>query len=297
MRINAHCFAESVRIENLPIRFAYKDVDVTISYNRREQTDGLMLHISRPLIPGELTVPISQQDDKGDFIARQLQPFTELLTEIAILLEGLMSVYYFASPPKFNPHELMVNINGDDEAEQELINSGQISGGFGVVLSSGEPNTYQWTDDIVTALPAAVAHLPAFSFLAQAIRSQTRHDDEVAFFLFFRILDGYFADGQSQVQKYLLKRKTDLKAIIPYDTELIQALENALIQLNLPSKSKQDFEGLLNDLVLIRHKLIHFSETRATSHFQITLNSELAVINSYLRVACTKLLREKVIIA
>lgn len=295
MRINAHCFAENVRIENLPVRFVYKDLDVTISYNRRNQTDGLMLHISRPLIPGELTVTVSQQDEKGDFVAKQLQPFTELLTEIAILLEGLLSIYYFASPPKFNSHELMVNIVGEDEAEQGLIDSGEISGGFGVVLSSSEPNTYEWTDDIVTALPTAVPHLPAFSFLAQAIRCQMRHDDEVAFFLFFRILDGYFADGQSQVQKYLLKQKADLEAIIPYDSELIQALANTLSQLNLTSKSQQGFDGLLSDLVLIRHKLIHFSERRSSSHFQIAINFELAVINSYLRLACMKLLREKVL--
>jgi hypothetical protein len=102
------------------------------------------------------------------------------------------------------------------------------------------------------------------------------------------------------VTRRLQKRKFVIIDIATNNDKLCQnlryhtGLENALTQLNLPSKSKENFEGLVTDFVLIRHKLIHFSESRSTSHFQIAMNSELAVINSYLRIACMKLLREKV---
>ena len=120
------------------------------------------------------------------------------------------------------------------------------------------------------------------------------NDNEVAFFLFFRILDGYFSFGATAVKNELLKKETELSRFIPYDPKLINSLKNILTSMGLPSESEKDFKGLLSDIVLIRHKLTHFSSAQAQVHHSPTIKFELVTVNTYLYNCCFNLLREKI---
>ena len=64
--------------------------------------------------------------------------------------------------------------------------------------------------------------------------------------------------------------------------------------MGLPSKSETDFKGLIKDIVLIRHKLTHFSSIKVKSHHSSNIKFELLTVNGYLYNCCFNLLREKI---
>ena len=64
--------------------------------------------------------------------------------------------------------------------------------------------------------------------------------------------------------------------------------------LSLPSRSHENYDGIIKDLVLIRHKLTHFNEENSDRHYNPNLKFELAPINFYLRKACVLILRDRI---
>ena len=126
------------------------------------------------------------------------------------------------------------------------------------------------------------------------MRSLKSNDNEVAFFLFFRIIDGYFSFGAKDVKKELLKKETEIARFIPYETKLISSLKTILTEMGLPSDSEKNFAGLLTDIVYIRHKLTHYSSVKSKAHHSPTIKFELSTVNTYLYNCCFNLLREKI---
>jgi hypothetical protein len=141
-------------------------------------------------------------------------------------------------------------------------------------------------------LPGAAGRI--ISFLAQGARSLEQKDQEVAFFLFFRIIEGYFSDGTKDIEAALLSKADELKKYIKYGPDTTSAVENILKTLGLKSKAKDGFEGFISDIVLIRHKLTHFSVTNQERHHRAAINYDLEVLNHFLRISCTLTLRDKI---
>jgi hypothetical protein len=294
MIIRAHCFAEKVKIDKLPITFKYGEYDVQISLNKSEENEGLTLEISKKIEPSDVDFHNEVKDEKGGFIEKRLRPYKETLTEVAHLVEGYLSIMYNAEPPRFNPEKTFVNVQAETPEEQEMITKGEVSGGFGDILHPPKYPLYNWSEKIIPSLSKGEEHIASFSFLAQALRSQQRNDQEVAFFLYFRIIEGYFSDGTKDIEKALLNKKDELAKYILYTDEVKQIVKAVLDQLQLPSKASKDFEGLISDLVLIRHKLTHFSKTNSNRHHTTSVNFELNPLNNLMRRACILFLRDTI---
>jgi len=294
MKSKAHCFAEKVKINELPIFFKYKEYDVTITSDKSNEDEGLCLQITKQVNPSDLDYRDENKDENGSFVGKRLRPYKETITEIANLIEGYLSIMYLSEPPRFNTEKVMVNILPDTEEEREMIKSGTVSGGFGDILHSQQYPSYKWSDKIIPSLDKGVEHLAGFSFLAQALRSQKRNDQEVAFFLYFRIIEGYFSNGTKDIEKALLNNKKELEKYIKYNDEVKKIVKDVLSQLKLPSKSEIDFNGLISDLVLIRHKLTHFSKTNEERHHTISVNFELMPLNNVMKRACVLFLRDTI---
>lgn len=294
MKITAHCFAEKVKIDKLPITFKYQNYDIKVFLNKTDENEGLTLEISKKIQPSEVDFRNETKDEKGSFIEKRLRPYKETLTEVAHLIEGYLSIMYNAEPPRFNPEKTFVNVQAETSEEQEMITKGEISGGFGDVMHPPKYPLYNWSDKILPSLPKGEEHIASFSFLAQALRSQQRNDQEVAFFLYFRIIEGYFSDGTKDIEKALLSKKDELVKYFLYTNEVKQIVKTVLDQLQLPSKASNNFEGLISDLVLIRHKLTHFSKTNASRHHTTSVNFELNPLNNLMRRACILFLRDTI---
>ena len=223
-----------------------------------------------------------------------MQPYKASLTEAAQLIEGLFSIYYNAAPPKFETDRIIANVLPETPEEEDLIKSGQVTAGFGNIMQPISNIEYALKDNLIDVSKEAIKHLPALSFLAQAIRSQESNDQEVSFFLYFRIIEGYFSDGANDVERALLKNAADISKYINYNQETIGATEAILKQLNFSAKSLINFEGLISDIVLIRHKLTHFSKTNAERHSRTSIKFDLNILNFHLKIACIKLLLDQI---
>lgn len=295
MKIIAHCFAENASITPSKIEFQFKEYNVTIL----SIDDKLTLQISKTLTPDEL-IPFSEKiispgassEAIEEKLEIRLRPYKLILTEVAQLFEGLFSLMYASVPPHFDTGRIYVNLYSETEDELRMLNEGAIARGGGYVLMSDKRN-YQIDSAIFDLIIPSLDHLPAFSFFSHALRSLKSNDNEVAFFLFFRILDGYFSFGAKDVEKELIKKEEDLSRFIPYEAKLINSLKTILTEMDLTSKSENDFKGLIRDLVLIRHKLTHFSSTKAQTHHSPNIKFELLTVNTYLYNCCFNLLREK----
>ena len=294
MKAVAHCFAKGARIQPLPINFKYRDYEVTIKADKSEaDDDGLLLQVLREVDPTSLIPPPKDEiDEQGLFIEKRMRPYKEILTEVAHLIEGVLSISYIATPPKFDTDRIVVNIHPENAEEERMIRDGEVSGGFGNVFSQSPKPSYSWTSAVAANIPKAEGHIPALSFLTQAMRSQDRNDQEVAFFLYFRIIEGYFSDGASDVERALLRGANELSKYIRYTQKTIDASSAVLSSLQLRSKAQVNFAGLLKDLVLIRHKMTHFSKTNAVRHHQPGLKYDLNILNQELRGACIFILRD-----
>ena len=138
-----------------------------------------------------------------------------------------------------------------------MLNNGSITRSAGYA-SLPDKKSYKIDDSIFELIVPSINHLPAFSFFSQALKSLQSNDNEIAFFLFFRIIDGYFSYGASDVEKALLKKEQELKDLIPYEQKLITSLITILTEMGLPTKSQDNYAGLIIDIVRLRHKLTHF---------------------------------------
>jgi hypothetical protein len=209
-------------------------------------------------------------------------------------LEGLITARFRLEQPLpvFDVREINVNVSAETPAEQQLLDEGTASRGFGHIHQPPKKIEIPWRDDLLADVGTLKDQIPALSLLAQAVRSRNRGDEELAFALFFKIIEGYFGDGTPRVKEALLGRAAELETFVHYEPELITAVSDALGVLQLPTKASQDFEGLLTDLVLLRHKLAHFNAENARRYFHPSLRFYLTEINAYLLRAAMKLIWE-----
>lgn len=296
MKIVAHCFAENASITPTKMDFKFMSYDANIL----SIDNKLTLQISKTLTSDEL-LPFSERitsstenaDIIEDKLEARLKPYKLVLTEAAQVFEGLFSLMYATIPPHFDTGRIYINLYSQTDEEQKKLDEGTITRGGGYVLMPEKKN-YKIDNSLYDLIEPSLNHIPAFSFFSHALRSLKSNDNEVAFFLFFRILDGYFSFGATAVKKELLKKETELSKFIPYEPKLINSVKNILTNMGLPSESAEDFKGLISDIVLIRHKLTHFSSVKAQAHHSPTIKFELLTVNTYLYNCCFNLLREKI---
>ena len=209
MKVVAHCFAENASITPTRLEFQIKDYKASMFY----LDEKLTLQISKTLSYDELqpfyekiTSFSGSQDLIEDKLELRLRPYKLILTEAAQLWEGLFSLFYSNIPPHFDTGRIYVNLNSETDDEQKILDEGLITRGGGYVLMS-DKRSYLIDNSIFNFIAPSLNHLQAFSFFSHALRSLKSNDNEVAFFLFFRILDGYFSFGAKDVEKELLKKK------------------------------------------------------------------------------------------
>ncbi len=287
MQVSFHCFSSNkVKTNPSSFSFPFKGMLLSVSPDNRDGNEGLTLQLSRKVTVEELSIEGEIQDDQGVFIEKRMRPFKEAMTEAAQLVEGLLSILYYTVPPKFDTDKIVVNVLTESKEEEDLKKNGKITGGFGTVFTEQPGYLYEITDKFTSVVNSALDHLPALSFLAQGIRSQNQNEQEIAFFLYFRVIDGYFSDGVTRVENALLAKANELSKCLDYDDNIKSSTKNILTILKLPSKCNINFEGLISDITLIRHKLTHFSKTHADKHHRAEIGFDLNKLNFYLRKAC-----------
>jgi hypothetical protein len=297
MILRAHCFAEGAEIKPAVFSFAFKEWNVSIVTYPNKENKMLMLEISKKLTNTEIAEFKTKMDDSEDpqsFFSKRSRPLQEALTEVAQLVEGLLSIFFIGVPPKFETKIPIVNLFGENEQEINLLETDTVMRGFGFLADIKMTPVYQINDTIKDVINQAIFHLPAFSFFSQAIRSLKANDNEVAFFLFFRILDGYFSDGKKDVEKEFIKQAKELEKFLPYSSNIVHCTQSILVEMNVPSRSHENYHGLIKDIVNIRHKLTHFSATKSSFHQSAKIKFDLYALNVVLYNSCFAILRDRI---
>lgn len=297
MKVSVHCFAYNARMQPSSIRFVYKDMEVSLSEGKsRDGKDkyDLTLDVTLPIDIETIRVRPEEHDPEGKWLEQRLRPYKEIMEEVSHLVEGILALKYLSAAPKFETEKIVVNVIPETPEDRKLFENNEVSQGFGNVYTDPRLPLFTEAHKITEYVSGAEGHIPALSFLAQATRSFAENNHEVAFFLFFRIVEGYFSDGSKDLERALLDKQEYLKKYIPYEDKLKSSLKTILEGLRLLSKSHINYSGLISDLVLIRHKLTHFSETNSTRHYQPSILFELDTVNRYMRITCMKILADRI---
>jgi len=295
MKIAVHCFAYNTRIDPPFISFEYNNMLVNLKEDKRgEDKYELTLEVILPVDVDTLRADPEKIDELGKYLEKRMRPYKEIMEEVSHLVEGILSLKYFAASPKFETEKITANVLAENDEEAELLKSNTISRGFGDIYQDKKHYIYSEANKITELVDGARKHIPALSFLSQATRSAEENNHEVAFFLLFRIIEGYMSDGSKDIEKNLLKNEEELKKYFPPIDQLPEHLKKILDDLNLPSKSNINFSGIISDLILIRHKLTHFSETNSSRHHNPSMLFELEKVNRYLRWTCMRILVDRI---
>ncbi|MCW3118683.1 MAG: hypothetical protein JWM28_2765 [Chitinophagaceae bacterium] len=102
-----------------------------------------------------------------------------------------------------------------------------------------------------------------------------------------------FSEGAKDVLKELKKNQRELGNYLKYDFVTVQILQSILSEIGRTSKADEGYEGLIEDIVMIRHQLTHFSAKKASSYHTPKLKLLLAQLNNILYNSCFWLLRNK----
>ena len=159
MQIEFHCFGSGAKIDPTAISFPFKDMLLSVSNDKRDNDEILMLKLSKKISPEELSVEGEIRDEQGQFIEKRMRPYKELLTEGANLIEGLFSIFYLATPPKFDTDKILVNVITENVEEEELIKSGKITGGFGNIFQQLRKPLYQVNESLISTYPACATSI------------------------------------------------------------------------------------------------------------------------------------------
>ncbi len=295
MYITTHCYLEGAKIKSSPIKFKLKNREVVVKNipEMGSTKEGMQIEIKLPVDIKELKIPNEVMDKKGKFIDKRLTRFKSMLQETSFLLEGLLSIYFNVKIPAFNTGKVVVNVYAENKEEANMLKEGTVTGGFGDVFYSEKKFIFPLDKHILSKAEIALSHLPSLSFFTQARRSFESGNHEIAFYLYFKIIEGYFGDGTPKIQNALLENKKQIAKYIKIDQQLTTALKKILNELlSLPSESANSntIEAVIKDLVLIRHKLNHFSINNSEKYFHPELRFHLEQINRYLGRATLVLL-------
>ena len=293
MRAIIHCYAYDVKIDLTKVEFEFDEFHVSLENFKHEEKEGVMLEISCKVESKSFLIPEEERDPLGNFIRVRLQPFKSKLNHSAAIVEGLFAIKYNSKPPKFITNKALVNFEPETPEDEELI---KVNGGagFGDIMSPLLRPIYSLPDNFFSNINKISPHAPSFSFLSQAIHSQENDEEEVAFTLYFRILEGYLSDGSTKIEKALQKNKVEMEKYFPYFKEIDEDICSVLTLLNLFSRQNHTYSDFIFNLVLLRHKIVHFSAKNAETHYSPTTKFKLEIINRYLRLNCIRLLNDKI---
>jgi hypothetical protein len=289
----AHCFIEKIKIDTLPITFSHNNSEVILEVHKSGTIDGLMLKLKERIDTSEI---LASDSNKAEEMTKKLiTKYRKKLNEVTIMLEGLFSIYYFNPIPNFDITHVMVNIEPENEKEREILKEKAIRGAGDIFVNS-KGILIKWSPNMLSKIEIAFQYLPLLSLFSQALISSKRGNEEVSFFLLFRIIEGCFSDGTANIERALKKNEDAIKNHLKPNLEFINSLVNILKnKLGLSPKSSlgdYNISNIISDLVLLRHKLIHFNLKHSKKHFYPDIRLDLQAVNKHLSRTCLIAIRK-----
>lgn len=308
MKVTVYCFLPGVIFKPLPKRFSVKDGVAWIGHDYEPNTGQKKQKIVGSFLSYATDAKIedflrrkngsSDKEHKAEFkkIGELLNKYRGELNEVATIIEGLISVMTIKPFPAFSVENVNVRLTPENKEDKKLIAEEKVHHTFGDIGKSRETPLISVGDiDSILAYSArAEDRLSALSIYTLAARAEKRFEMEIAYSNFFRIIEGYLGDGTPKVESALKKQATYLIEILKPNDKMLKSLKAILKHLKLPSKSKsiKDKENIVSDLVLLRHKLMHYNLTHRDRHFYSSLRIDLRPLVRHMHRAAFMLIRE-----
>ena len=293
MRLTVNCFARGLTIDKLPVIFSMGNRKIRVETIKSGDDYFLWLSSTRRVDLSEITIG---KDDANTVASRLLAKCRVELNETALTLEGVLITHYFCSIPPFDISMSYILVKPDNKMEEALLKSGKVIAGGGSTEKKARQLLLRWRDDFDKKLSEANNSLYLISLLSNAFRAHDNGDQEVAFSLYFRILEAFFGDGSANLKTPFLNNKNKLSKYFRMDERIRKSLNKILKELlSLPSKCLDGKkESLIEDMLVLRHKMVHFDMKEVKKYYNPAVRIELALLNRYLKLACYLLIREKV---
>ncbi len=312
MKATTYCFLPGVKFDPIPRPFKVKDGVAWIGNDyepntgqKKQEIVGCFLsyetgaNIEEFLRKSEAPKPGTKEyDEEFKKIGELLDKYRGELNEVATLIEGLISVMTIKPFPAFLIGHVNVRLNPENEEDSRLIKEEKVHHTFGDVGRSRDSSliTVGGIDSILEYAPKAEERLSALSIYTLASRAEERLELEIAYANFFRIIEGYFGDGTKNIENSLQDNAGGIVKLLRPNEDFLNGLQAILAHLKLPShaKSLSAEKEIISDLVLLRHKLMHYNLTHHNRHFYSTMRIDLKKIITNLHRAAFFLLRNDI---
>lgn len=310
MQVTAYCFLPGVKFEPLPKPFKVKDGVAWIGNDhepfemgKKQEVRGCFLSYQSPAnIDDFLRFPEDSSDPQHkkelEQIGKLLDKYRGELSEVVAIVEGLISVLTIRPFPAFQVEHVNVRLVPETQEDKKLVTEGKVRNIFGDIGRARDPQmaVVNRVDEMLAHVPRAGERLSALSIYTLAARAEDRFEFEIAYSNFFRIIEGYLGDGSKNMEVALQARSSDLMTVLAPTPEFVAGLTKILVSLNLPVKAKlpTDEKEIISDLVLLRHKLMHYNLTNQNRHFYSSLRVDLKAIIRDIHGAAYLLLRNDI---
>ncbi len=310
MEVVVYCFLPGIRFDPLPEPFKIKDGVAWISNDHepnrgqeKQEVIGCSLSYQASAKTKDFLRVAEAPGDKRHTknfkkIGELLDKYREELSEVAIVVEGLISVSTAKPMPAFLLDHINVRLIPETERDKKLIAEEKVLHTFGDVGKNRNAvvKVVRKADSMLDCISKAEPRISALSIYTLASRAEERFELEIAYLNFFRIIEGYFGDGTPNID-YALKAKTkEIIRLLKPDADFVQGLKSILSRLKLSSKANlpTDEEEIVSDLVLLRHKLAHYNLSQQDRHFYSSLRIDLKSIIRYIHHVAFLLIRKDI---
>ncbi len=299
MRVRVYCFLPNIKFDPVPKPFKVKDGEAWIENDSNgcsltyETAANLDDFLHGPEDPND-------HDHKIYFkkIGELLDKYRGDLNEIATVIEGLVSIMTIKPFPAFLLQHVNVRLHPESKEDQKLIKEEKVHHTFGDIGRSRGINldTVGSADEILKYSVKAGDRLSALSIYTLAARAEDRFELEIAYSNYFRIIEGYFGDGTQYIERSLKLKATEIIKLIQPTEEFLAGLKSILSSLTLKSVTNDinDVEGIVHDLVVLRHKLMHYNLANQDTHFYSSMRVDLKVILPNIHRAALMLIRNDI---
>jgi len=256
-----------------------------------EDREQIELRVIRDIDFEELRMKDGRNEKE---IRSKIAYFENEFRKISNLLESYLMFSFNQVLGKFDEKELIINILASKSERDKLQKEGYFEGGGGVHIINPPGLSFpEISEEQIEEIRKLNKYVPILVFFGEGRRQHRNKNNEIAFGLFFKILEGIFLKkGTNNREGQFIKMAPEIKKVLPFYQTLYDAL-NRLLTKNLKitlEHRKDKYEDMLVMLIRLRDQLSHFNQERAIHYFDISMSQDLDIVNSFMISAIYKII-------
>lgn len=294
MKLQMHAYLDGKYKLEKPVSFTLKDYIVVLNNNKFDEENVVGLSVTRDIEFEELNIggPRSEK-----VIRNKIAYFENEFREVSTLVEAYLMITFNHVIGRFNLDEITINIiSANKEEKDELWKEIYFQGGGGIhVINKPGLLFPELKEKDIHKILKLSKNIPVLALFSEGRRQHYAKNNEIAFGLFFKVIEGVFLENTKNREKQFIQKKLEIEKFLPFYQSLYDALIK-LLTVNLKLKithRKDSYEDMLVLLVRLRDQLAHFNQDRSQHYFDFSMGSDLNIVNSFMINAILRIIYDK----